>query len=186
MKNIFKALRPVIVSFLLLTIICGIIYPGIVTGFAQLFFPNQSNGSIITIELKDGSKKDIGSELIAQEFTKPVYMIGRPSGTTNLSPVSEKLQKLIEERTKWWQTFDPENKKDIPMDLVTGSGSGVDPNVSPEAAAYQISRIARERQISEDSVKAIIEKYTTGRLLGIWGEPSVNVLKVNLALDGLL
>lgn len=186
MGKIMKLLRAALLCFLIMTILCGIIYPGIVTGVAQAVFPDKANGSIITVTLKDGRKKDFGSALIAQEFTKPEYLIGRPMGTTNLSPVGEKQEKLVQDRIDWWHSIDPDNKADIPMDLVTASGSGVDPNISPEGAEYQVRRIAKERNMSEDAVKAIIEKYTTGRFLGFWGEPAVNVLKVNLALDGLL
>lgn len=173
-------------SFLILTLLCGVIYPGIVTAAAQVFFPSQANGSIITVTRKDGTEKSYGSELIAQEFTKPEYLIGRPSGTSNLSPVSEKQKKMVQERIEWWREFDPDNTADIPMDLVTASGSGVDPNISPAAAEYQAARIAKARGISEDTVREIMDKYTTGKFLGIWGEEAVNVLKVNLALDGLL
>lgn len=186
MKRILKALRPAAVCLLVFTVLCGILYTGAVTGIAQLIFPKESNGSIITVILKDGTKKEIGSELIAQEFTKSEYLIGRPSGTSNLSPVGEKQKKLIEERVNWWHEFDPNNKADIPADLITASGSGVDPNISPEAAEYQISRIAKARNMNEDIVRDIIEKYTASRFLGFWGEHAVNVLKVNLALDGLL
>jgi K+-transporting ATPase, C subunit len=181
-----KIFRPVIMSFLLFTLICGIIYPGAVTLAAQLAFPDKANGSIITVTLKDGSRKEYGSSLIAQEFTDAKYLIGRPSGISNLSPVNEKEKALIQERVIWWHKLDPGNTADIPSDLVTASGSGVDPDISPEAAAYQTARIARVRGISEDAVSAIFQKYTTGRFLGFWGEPTVNVLKVNLALDGLL
>nr|WP_243454649.1 potassium-transporting ATPase subunit KdpC [Desulfosporosinus fructosivorans] len=181
-----KVLRPAILCFVVMTILCGVIYPGVVTVIAQAVFPNQANGSIITVTLKDGTKKDFGSTLIAQEFTKPEYIIGRPTGTTNLSPVGEEQEKLVKERIDWWRALDPNNTADIPMDLVTASGSGVDPNITPEAAEYQVARIARERGISEDAVREIINKNTTGRFLGFWGEPAVNVLKVNLALDSLL
>jgi K+-transporting ATPase ATPase C chain len=105
---------------------------------------------------------------------------------TNLSATSAEQEELIKQRITWWQSFDTENKADIPMDLITASGSGVDPNVSPEAAEYQVVRIARERNISEDIVRDIINKYTSRRFMGFWGEPAVNVLKVNLALDGLI
>jgi potassium-transporting ATPase KdpC subunit len=186
MKDILKAIKPAVISIAIMTLLCGVIYTGIVTGIAQVVFPNQANGSIITVTLKDGTKKDYGSALIAQQFTKPEYLIGRPSGTTNLSPVSEEQKKLVQDRITWWRNLDPENKADIPMDLVTSSGSGVDPDISPEAAEYQVSRIARERGISQDEVRTMISKYTTARFLGFWGEPAVNVLKVNLALDGLL
>ncbi len=183
MKSILK---PAFVCFGLMTILCGILYTAAVTGITQLLFPYQANGSIIIVTLSDGSQKEYGSALIAQEFTKPEYLIGRPMGTTNLSSVSKEQEKLVRERIDWWYSMDPDNKAEIPMDLITTSGSGVDPNISPEAAEYQIARIARERNMSENSVRTIIEKYTIGRFLGFWGEPAVNVLKVNLALDGLL
>lgn len=186
MKRTLKALRPIITCFIIMTILCGIIYPSIITGIAQVVFPNQANGSIITVTLKDGTQKEYGSALIAQEFTKPEYLIGRPLGTSNLSPVSEEQRKLVEERINWWHSIDPKNTAKIPMDLVTASGSGVDPNITPEAAEYQVARIAKQRNMSETSVKKIINQYTTERLFGFWGEPAVNVLKVNLALDGLI
>lgn len=186
MNKVVRALRPAVLCFAVMTILCGVLYPGVVTVIAQAVFPEQANGSIITITLKDGTKKDFGSALIAQEFTKPEYLIGRPMGTTNLSPVSEEQKELVQQRIDWWHSLDPENKADIPMDLVTASGSGVDPNITPEAAEYQVARIAKVRGISADEIREIIKKYTTGRLLGFWGEPAVNVLKVNLALDGLL
>ncbi len=185
MSKIMKVLRPALLCFVVMTILCGVIYPGVVTGIAQTAFPNQANGSVITVRLKDGTQKDFGSTLIAQEFTKPEYLIGRPMGTTNLSPVGTEQEKLVKERIDWLHSIDPDHHADIPMDLVTASGSGVDPNITPEAAEYQIARIARKRSISEDAVRGIINQYTTGRFLGFWGEPAVNVLKVNLALDGL-
>jgi potassium-transporting ATPase KdpC subunit len=186
MKRSLKSLRPVLVCFLVLTVLCGVIYPGAVTVIAQAAFPAQAGGSIITVALKDGTKKEYGSALIAQEFTKPEYLIGRPLGATNLNPVSAEQKAKVQERIDWWHAFDPSNKADIPMDLVTASGSGVDPNISPAAAAYQAARIAGARGISEAAVKAVISKYTSGKFLGFWGEPAVNVLKVNLALDGLI
>ncbi|MGE5628755.1 MAG: K(+)-transporting ATPase subunit C [Solirubrobacterales bacterium] len=186
MKNVLSALKPAFMSLVIMTIICGIIYPGIVTGFAQIVFPNKANGSIITVNLKDGTKKAYGSELIAQDFSKPEYLIGRPLGTTNLNPYGEAEKKLVQTRIAWFHSMDSENKADIPMDLVTASGSGVDPNISPAAAEYQVKRIAKLRGISEDSVRNVINKYTKGRFLGFFGEPAVNVLKVNLALDGLI
>lgn len=186
MKKTFRALRPVLLGFLMMTILCGAVYPAIVTAVAQTAFSGQANGSIVTVTLKDGTKKSYGSELIYQAFTKPQYLIGRPAGASNLSPTSQKQKKLVQERISWWHEFDPDNKADIPEDLVTASGSGVDPDISTAAAEYQVSRIARVRGISEDVVREVIRKYTTGRVLGFWGEPGVNVLKVNLALDGLL
>lgn len=184
-KNM-KLLRPALVCFGIMTVLCGLLYTVAVTGIAQLIFPYQANGSIITVTLKDGTRKDYGSALIAQEFTKPEYLIGRPAGVTNLSPVSEEQKALVQERIGWWHAFDPDNTSDIPMDLVTASGSGADPNISPAAAEYQVGRIAEARNIDEDEVRRIIQAYTAGRFLGFVGEPAVNVLKVNLALDGLL
>lgn len=186
MKKLFKILKPAFICFLAMTILCGIIYPAAVTGVAQVFFKEQADGNIITVTLKDGTKVDYGSELIQQEFTKREYLIGRPMSVSNLSPVSEEQKHLVNDRIDWYHSFDPENKKEIPADLVMASGSGVDPNISPEAAEYQVSRIARERNMTENDVRKIISEYTTGRFLGFWGEPTVNVLKVNLDLDGLI
>jgi K+-transporting ATPase ATPase C chain len=186
MEKVSKVLRPAVVCLLLFTVLCGIVYTGAVTGIAQLVFPDKANGSVIAVTLKDGTKKEIGSELIAQEFTKPEYLIGRPSGISNLSPTSEELKKIVEERINWWHELEPDNTADIPSDLIYSSGSGVDPNISPEAAEYQVTRIAKARGMDKEAVREIIEKYTTGRFLGVFGEPAVNVLKVNLALDGLL
>lgn len=185
MKNI-KLLRPALLCFGIMVLLCGFLYTAAVTGFAQLLFPHQADGSIIAVALKDGTEKEYGSGLIAQEFTKPEYLIGRPSGVSNLSPVSGEQEALVQERIDWWHSFDPDNQADIPMDLVTASGSGVDPNISPQAAKYQISRIAAARNMTEDEVRTIIGTYTKGRFLGFIGEPAVNVLKVNLALDDLL
>ena len=186
MVRIMKLLKPALICFGVMTILCGLLYTMAITGIAQLIFPTQANGSIITVTLKDGTQKDYGSALIAQEFTEPKYLIGRPAGVSNLSAVSDEQAAIVQERVDWWHAFDPDNTADIPVDLVTASGSGVDPNISPEAAEYQVARIAKARDMSKDEVRTVIAKYTTGRFLGFWGEPSVNVLKVNLALDGLL
>lgn len=185
-RKILKDLRPAMVCFIVLTLLCGVIYPGFVTGIAQIAFPNQANGSIITITQKNGAQIDVGSALIGQEFSNPEYLIGRPIGVTNLSPVSVEQDALVQERMAWWHAIDKKNTDDIPMDLVTASGSGVDPNISPAAAEYQVARIASVRGIGEDAVREVIHKYTSGRFLGFWGEPGVNVLKVNLALDRLI
>jgi len=186
MRKIVKTLRPAVACLFIMIILCGVIYPGVVTAVAQAAFPYQANGSTLTVKLKDGTTALYGSVLLAQEFSKPEYMIGRSNGTTNLSPTGSEQKKLVQQRIDWWHAFDPGNTSEIPMDLVTASGSGVDPNISPEAAEYQVARIAKERSISEEAVREIIKKYTSGRFLGFWGEPAVNVLKVNLALDGLL
>lgn len=186
MKKFWKEFRPVIVSFLVMTLLCGVLYTGLVTGIAQVVFPEKANGSILTVTRKDGTTAQYGSGLIAQEFTDAKYLIGRPSGTSNLSAVSDEEEKLVQERIEWLQAIDPDNKEDIPLDLVTASGSGVDPYISPEAAQYQAARIARVRGIGLADVQKIIDRYTTEKFLGIWGEEGVNVLKVNLALDGML
>jgi K+-transporting ATPase ATPase C chain len=186
MKKIAKELRPALVCFLGITILCGIVYPLLVTGIAQMAFPNQANGSIITITQANGTKADVGSALIGQEFTRPEYLIGRPMGVTNLAPFSEKQAALVQGQVNWWHALDLNTAGEIPMDLVTASGSGVDPNISPEAAEYQVTRIASARGLSQDEVRAVINQYTTGRFMDFWGESGVNVLKVNLALDGLI
>jgi potassium-transporting ATPase KdpC subunit len=186
MNVYLKVIKPALICFACLTIVCGLIYTGLVTVIAQIAFPEKANGSIIKVTLNNGTVVAYGSDLIAQTFSKAEYLIGRPSGTTNLSPVSREEADLVQSRILWLQSLDPENDRDIPKDLLTASGSGVDPYISPAAADYQVPRIARIRGISEDHVREIIKKYTTQRFLGIWGEPGVNVLKVNLALDGLL
>jgi K+-transporting ATPase ATPase C chain len=186
MRKALRMLKPALLSFAVMTVLCGVVYTAAVTGIAQLIFPYQANGSVISVTLKDGTQKDYGSELIAQAFLKPEYLIGRPMGATNLSAVSEEQKTLVGSRIAWWRAFDPESTADIPMDLVTASGSGVDPHITPEAAEFQVKRIARARGITEETVRSIIGKYTSGRFLGLFGEPAVNVLKVNLALDGLL
>lgn len=181
-----KELKPALVCFGIMTILCGMLYTAVITGISQILFPVQANGSIITILQKDGTEKEYGSKLIAKDFKEPEYLIGRPAGVTNLSPVSKEEKKLVQERIDWWHSFDPGNPSDIPMDLVTASGSGVDPHITPQAAEYQVNRIAKARGMTEDEVRNIIKDYTSGRFLGFIGEPAVNVLKVNLALDGLL
>jgi potassium-transporting ATPase KdpC subunit len=186
MNKILKSLKPVLISFLIITVLCGVLYTGVVTVIAQVVFPHQANGSIITVTLKDGTKKAYGSALIAQEFTKEEYLIGRPLGTTNLSAVSEEQKTSVQERIDWWHEFDPNNTASIPADLVTASGSGVDPYISLAAAEYQVARIAKIRGVKEEVVRYVVQKYTTKRLFGFLGEPGVNILKVNLALDGLL
>ena len=186
MVKFMRTMKPALILFGVMTLLCGVIYPALVTGAAQWWFPHQANGSAISVTLADGTTVSYGSEWIAQQFAKPECLIGRPMGATNLSPASDEQEALVQERIAWWHAFDPENTADIPMDLVTASGSGVDPNISPEAAEYQVSRIAKARGLSEDEVRGIFKKYTTGRFLGFLGEPTVNVLKVNLALDGLI
>jgi len=181
-----KGLRAPAVALLAMTLICGVVYTAAVTGIGQALFGAKADGSLITVTLKDGSTRVYGSELIAQEFTAPQYMIGRPSAVSNLGPSSAAQAKLVQARVEWWHAFDPTNTAPIPQDLVTASGSGVDPYISPEAAEYQVARIAAARGISPDAVRAVIARHTKPRFVGVLGEPGVNVLLVNLDLDGLI
>ena len=195
-KTIFRALGLVLV----MTVLCGFVYTLVCTGINQLLFPHQANGSVIEI---DG--KTYGSELLAQQFTQPKHLWGRPMSldltsfadedgnpvmyawATNKSPAGEDEEAMVQERIDTLLEADPSMAgTPIPVDLVTVSGSGLDPEISSEAAAYQVHRIAEARGISEETVQEVIDRYTTGRWLGIFGEPRVNVLKVNLALDGIL
>ena len=179
-----KILKPALICFLAMTVLCGILYTGAVTGIAQLVFPEKAKGSIITI-VSEGTKKAYGSRLIGQTFTEPQYLIGRPAGVSNLSPVGLPQKKSVDARILWHREFNGTNG-DIPMDLVTGSGSGVDPYISVAAAEFQVLRIAKVRGIGGGGVRQIIKGSTTSRFLGVFGEPGVNVLEVNLRLDGLL
>lgn len=184
----------------LMLLVCGLLYTLLITGVGQLLFPHQANGSVIEI---DG--KTYGSELLAQQFTQPEHLWGRPMNldvssftdgegnpvmyawASNKTPVGGELDALIQERVAALLAADPTMEgTPIPVDLVTVSGSGLDPQISPAAAEYQVHRIAQARGISEDEVRSAIETNTTGRVLGIFGEPGVNVLKVNLALDGIM
>ncbi|AMN35423.1 potassium-transporting ATPase subunit KdpC [Clostridium perfringens] len=195
-----KIIRKSILAVLIFTILCGIIYPVSTTVLAQVLFKEEANGSIIEV---DGKK--YGSELLGQQFTDNKYLWGRImninvemfkdsngnplmySSPSNLSPASEEYEKLVKERVERIRSYNKGKKEEpIPVDLVTSSGSGLDPHISVAAAKYQVDRIAKERNLSVDYVNEIIDKYTTGRLLGVFGEKTVNVLKVNLALDGIL
>lgn len=182
-------LKPALISFIILTIITGIIYPLSMTLLGQIFFREQANGSLI---YKDG--KIVGSFLIGQQFDDPKYLWGRLSATTppynassssgsNIGPSNPALVDEIKGRIKALRTADPDNKKPIPIDLVTSSSSGLDPHISKAGAYYQIDRISKIRAIDKNTVKNIIDKNTTGRLFGVLGEPVVNVLGVNLDLD---
>ena len=195
-----KILLKASVVFLMFTILCGIIYTFTVTGISQIFFRNKANGSIIEI---DGTK--YGSELVGQNFTAPNHMWGRImnidvntykdkdgnplmyASPSNLSPASDEFEQLVAERVERIRKAHPErNNEPIPVDLVTCSGSGLDPAISPAAAEYQVPRLARENKISEGEVRKIISDCTTGRFLGLIGEPTVNVLEVNLKLDKII
>jgi len=185
------SLRPALVSLLLLTVITGVVYPLVVTGIAQLAFPFQANGSLI---VRDG--KTVGSALIGQPFDDSRYFWGRPSATSpfpynaaassgsNLSPTNPALISAVQGRVDTLRSADPGNTAAVPVDLVTASASGLDPHISPAAALYQVSRVARARRLEPDAVRALVERHTEGRFLGLLGEPRVNVLALNLALDG--
>ncbi|MEG0547085.1 MAG: potassium-transporting ATPase subunit KdpC [Oscillospiraceae bacterium] len=200
MKNLKSILPRAALLLLIFTIVCGVLYTGAVTGIAQIVFPEKANGSIIEV---DGKK--YGSELLGQQYNDDKHMWGRimnidistykdKNGKTlmyaspsNISPASEKYEKLVAERVEMIKKANPQmNETAIPVDLVTCSGSGLDPHISPAAAEYQIERLAIANGISTDSVKEIIEKCTSGRFLGVFGEETVNVLKVNLMLDRIL
>jgi len=184
MRTFVRQLRPAALMLLAMILLIAI-YTGVMTGVAQIVFPYQANGSVITVRLADGTEKTYGSELLEQKFTDAKYLIGRPMDVTSLSPVSDEMKALIVQRMDWWRNFDPDaTANGIPSDLINGSGSGVDPYISPEAAEFQVNRVAQARGISPDAVRAVIQKYTRGRFLGFIGEPGVNVLMVNLALDG--
>jgi K+-transporting ATPase KdpC subunit len=191
-------LRPAFFMLLFLTLITGVIYPLAVTGIAQVIFPSQANGSLI---LADG--KAVGSELIGQQFDDPSYFWGRISATgtfaynafnaenltassgSNYGPLNTALTDMVQARIDALKAADPDNTLPIPVDLVTASGSGLDPHISVAAALYQVHRVASARGLSEADVQSLVEKNTDGRQFGFFGEPRVNVLKLNLALDGL-
>ncbi|MFC4314404.1 potassium-transporting ATPase subunit KdpC [Steroidobacter flavus] len=186
-----KQLRPALVSFLLLTVITGVAYPLVVTGIGQAVFSDAANGSLI----KEGDKL-VGSRLIGQPFSDPKYFFGRPSATSpqpyngaassgsNLGPTNPTLATIITERVAALRALDPENKSLVPIDLVTASGSGLDPHISPAAAEYQVPRVARLRNRPEAEIRALVKEATEGRTFGLLGEPRVNVLLLNLSLDG--
>lgn len=184
--------------FALFTVVCGLGYTLVVTGIAQVAFPYQANGSLITV---DG--KVVGSELIGQNFEDEDHMWGRIQNVSivegedgelmaygapsNLSPASEEYRQLVDARVKKIRAANPDADMDaVPVDLVTCSGSGLDPEISPDAAEYQVPRLAKATGKSKDEVRDIIAQCTKGRFLGVFGEPTVNVLKVNLMLDGAL
>ena len=194
-----KELRPALVLLVLFTIITGLIYPYAITGIAQVVFPHQANGSLVT---RDGAV--IGSELMGQLFAKDEYFHGRPSATSapdpadstktvdapynaantggsNLGPTSKALIERIQGDVEKLKQENPNAR--IPIDLVTTSASGLDPHISPEAALFQVPRVAKARNMPEDRVRLLVQDQTQGRYLGVFGEPRVNVLALNLALD---
>lgn len=183
-------LRPAITMLVLLTILTGLLYPLAVTALAQVIFPNQANGSLI---IQNG--QPLGSALIGQPFDDPQYFWGRLSATgpfpynaaassgSNLGPTSQAMLDAAQARIDALHAADPGNTAPIPVDLVTASGSGLDPHLSPAAALYQVLRVAKARGLSEEVVHRLIAEHTAGRTFGILGEPRVNVLELNLALD---
>ncbi len=187
-----RTIRNTIMALLLFTVLIGFIYPLVVTGLAQTIFPQQANGSIIT---RNG--KPVGSELLGQQFDDPKYFWGRLSATTpypynggssggsNFGPNNPELMKAVQSRVKALRDADPGNTAQIPVDLVTSSGSGLDPHISPAAAEYQVRRVAKARGLEEKKVRILLSRYTEGRQFGFLGEPRVNVLRLNLALDGI-
>ena len=182
-------LRPAFFMLLIFTLITGVIYPLVVTGIAQVIFPSQANGSLIMVD-----DKAVGSELIGQQFDDPKYFWGRPSAAgynaaassgSNYGPMNPALMDMVQARIDALQAADPNNTLPSPVDLVTASGSGLDPHISVAAALYQVNRVAAARGLSEAEVQSLVDKYTEGRQFGFLGEPRVNVLMLNLALDGI-
>jgi K+-transporting ATPase ATPase C chain len=191
-------LRPALVSLGIFTLLTGLLYPLVVTGIAQVVFPWQANGSLI---VQNG--RPVGSALLGQPFDDPKYFWGRLSATSpapytafnadkqtgssgsNYGPLNPALLEAVQGRIKALREADPTNTGPIPVDLVTASGSGLDPHISPAAPAYQVSRVAPARGLSEDALRQLVVQHTEGRTLGLLGEPRVNVLPLNLALDNL-
>ena len=182
--------RTAVISLALFTVLTGVVYPAFVTAIAQVAFPHQAYGSLI---VQDG--KPVGSALIGQPFDDPGYFWGRPSTTapfpdnagastgSNLSPTNPDLVKAVQGRVEALRTADPGNLAPVPVDLVTASGSGLDPHISPAAALYQVARVARLRKQDPQVVQGMLDEHVEERLLGVLGEPRVNVLLLNLDLD---
>jgi len=184
--------RPAIVSIAIFTLLTGVLYPMVITGIAQVIFPRQANGSLI---VQNGQV--VGSELIGQPFDDPHYFWGRPSTTSpfpynaaasagsNLGPTNPALIEEVKARIAALKAVDPTNNSPIPVDLITASGSGLDPNISIAAALYQVPRVAKARGLSEEVVRALVDRFTKGRQFSVLGEARVNVLELNMALDGI-
>lgn len=187
-----NVLRPALVLFAVFTLITGVAYPLVVTGTAQALFPNQAAGSLI---VRDG--KPVGSALIGQNFSDPRHFWGRPSATgpmpynsgassgSNQGPLNPALTDAVKGRVEAVRAADPGNTAPVPVDLVTASGSGLDPDISLAAARYQVARVARARGVPGDKVAAVVERHVDGPLWGLLGEPRVNVLRLNLALEAM-
>lgn len=178
-----------ILATIVLTILFGLAYPLVMTGLAHVFFPHQANGSLVTV-----NGKVVGSELIGQSFSKPEYFHGRPSaagsgydaansGGSNLGPTNQKLVDRVQAGVKKFRAENPTYKGPIPSDLLTTSGSGLDPDISPASAEIQVNRVAAARGVPADRIEALVLRHTQGRQWGIFGEPRVNVLRLNLDLD---
>ena len=200
MKTLKEVLPRAAIIFVIFAILTGLVYTGVLTGIGQLIFPNQAGGSIIEI---DGKK--YGSALLGQQYTDDAHMWGRImnidvgtytdkdgnpvlyAGPSNKTPAGEELEALVAERVEKLRAANPEmGDTAIPVDLVTCSGSGLDPHISPAAAEYQVARLAKANDRTEDEIRDIIKTCTDGKFLGVFGEETVNVLKVNLMLDGIL
>jgi potassium-transporting ATPase KdpC subunit len=187
-----RTLRQAIASIVVFTVITGVIYPLIVTGIAQLVFPRQANGSLIV-----NNGKTVGSSLLGQSFNSPKYFWARPSATSpmpynaanssgsNLGPLNPALTENVKARITQLKAADAASKPIVPVDLVTASASGLDPDISPASAEYQVSRVAKTRNLDDAEVRELIAQHTRNRQFGILGEPRVNVLELNLALDNL-
>lgn len=185
-------LRPALIVFALLSLLTGFLYPLVVTGIGQAAFPQKANGSVI-----HAGDRALGSRLLGQSFSSPKYFWSRPSATapqpynaaassgSNQGPLNPALEAAVKERIAALRAADPGNTTPVPVDLVTASGSGLDPDISPAAAEYQIARVARSRKLPEQKIRELVRNATLGRTFGILGEPRVNVLELNLSLDAL-
>jgi K+-transporting ATPase ATPase C chain len=189
--EIRRQIRPALVALALFSILLGLVYPAVITAIARSLFPSSAHGALI---LKEG--RALGSRLIGQPFADPKYFWGRPSATTpypynavssngsNLGPTNPDLAKAVGDRIAALRAADPGNSRPVPADLVTASASGLDPDITPAAAEYQVRRVAAARKLDEKTVRALVAQFTQGRQLGLLGEARVNVLELNLALDG--
>lgn len=188
--TVIRLIRQCVVLFLAMTVLTGVLYPLAATGVAQVMFPGKANGSLVQ---KGG--KTVGSSLIGQAFSEPKYFWGRPSATapnpdngasssgSNQGPTNPVLTEAARQRIAALKQADPSNDAEVPVDLVTASGSGLDPEISPAAARYQLARVARARNLSVATVEGLVDAHTESRQFGVLGEPRVNVLELNLALD---